>query len=98
MVVLPSRHESSPISILEAAASGKSVIISDIDELRFVAENGFGITFPSESVDGLRVKIELLLENDEMRYHIGLRGREFAKKFMWDSIALEFEKVLSDTD
>ncbi|MBM4141851.1 MAG: glycosyltransferase family 4 protein, partial [Nitrospira sp.] len=33
MVVLPSRHESSPISILEAAASGKSVIISDIDEL-----------------------------------------------------------------
>ena len=54
LFVLPSRHESAPISIMEAAACGKPVIVSDIPELKFVEEQGFGLCFPSNSVKGLQ--------------------------------------------
>ena len=94
--VLPSRHESSPISILESAACGKPVIVSDIPELAFVTREGFGISFPSGSADGLSEKIRLLLTESEMREASGKRGREYASQFIWDNIAVRFENVLRD--
>jgi glycosyltransferase involved in cell wall biosynthesis len=94
IVVLPSRHESAPISILEAAACGKAVVVSDIRELKFVTEHGFGLEFPSGSAAGLKERLELLLRNDELTDNLGARGREYAKHFRWDSIAMEFENAL----
>ncbi|MGO9614130.1 MAG: glycosyltransferase family 4 protein [Dissulfurispiraceae bacterium] len=94
MFVLPSRHESSPISILEAAACGKPVIVSDIPELRFVEDHNFGVCFPSGSAEGLKGKIELLLNNRELRSSLGMRGREFSGRFLWDTIAVQFEAAL----
>lgn len=94
LVLMPSRHESYPISILEAAACGKPVVVSDIAELRFVRENNFGVSFPTGSVEGLRSQIELLLGNEEIRHELGLHGREFARNFSWDDVAEEFEKIL----
>lgn len=93
--VLPSRHESAPISIIEAAACGKAVIVSDIPELKFVEEQGFGLRFPSESVRGLQEKMEILLNNDEMRQRFGLKGREYAQHYRWDALALQYEEVLN---
>jgi glycosyltransferase involved in cell wall biosynthesis len=95
--VLPSRHESSPISILESAACGKPVIVSDIPELAFACREGFGISFPSGSADGLSEKIKLLLTDSEQREASGKRGREYASQFLWDNIAIRFENVLRET-
>jgi glycosyltransferase involved in cell wall biosynthesis len=94
LFVLPSRHESSPISILEAAACAKPVIVSDIPELGFVSESGFGLSFPSGSIDGLAEKIDFLLRDAETRSDMGRKGREYAGQFLWDRIALQFEDAL----
>lgn len=94
VVVLPSRHESAPISILEAAACGKPIVVSDIAELKFVTEYGFGLDFPSGSASGLRERLEILLKNSDLRHKLGACGREYAGHFRWNSIAMEFENVL----
>ena len=94
LFVMPSRHESSPISILEAAACAKPVIVSDIPELGFVSESGFGLSFPSGSIDGLAANIDLLLREAETRAAMGRKGREYAGQFLWDGIALQFENML----
>ncbi len=92
--ILPSRHESSPISILEAAACMKPVIVSDIPELDFVQKEGFGLSFASGSADELADKIKLLLDDADKRDAMGRCGRKYAGTFLWDKIALDFEKGL----
>ena len=97
IVVLPSRHESSPISIVEAAACGKPLVVSDIEEMSFVEENNFGLRFPAGSAKGLKDKMALLLRDDALRTELGARGREYSRRFSWSSVAKEFENTLELT-
>jgi glycosyltransferase involved in cell wall biosynthesis len=94
--ILPSRHESSPISILEAAACGKPVIASNILELGFVEREGFGLSFSSGSAADLAKKMALVLKDEKGRETMGKRGREYAGKFLWDRIAVQFEDALRE--
>lgn len=94
-MVLPSRHESSPVSILEAAACGKAVLVSDIPELAYVKEGGFGLAFRSGSAADLAEGMKTLMRDDTLRKGLGERGREFSSHRLWDRIAIEFEDVLN---
>lgn len=95
LFVLPSRHESAPISILEAAACGKPLIVSDIPELRFVSEEGFGLSFQSNNAFSLLEKIRLLLKNKDMRISMGQKARIYVERFLWDKLAIDFEEAIN---
>lgn len=97
LFVLPSRHESFPISILEAAAAQKAVLVSDIAELRYVEENQFGLSFRSGSVEDLQEKLETLLKSETMRKALGSKGRIFAKNLLWDNLAIKFDEALQSS-
>jgi glycosyltransferase involved in cell wall biosynthesis len=92
--VLPSRHEAHPVSVLEALALGKAVLVSDIPELRYIGDRGVGLTFKSDSPQDLSEKLSYLLENNELRQRLGEKGRDFSSEFLWDDIALKFERFL----
>jgi glycosyltransferase involved in cell wall biosynthesis len=94
LFVLPSRHESFPISILEAAAAQKAVLVSDIAELRYVEKNQFGLSFRSGSVEDLQEKLETLLQSETRRKALGSKGRIFAKNLLWDNLAIKFDEAL----
>lgn len=95
--LLPSRHESFPVSIIEACACQKPVIVSDIPELAFVKKEGFGIDFPSGSSEELAKVIISLLKDNHRRQAMGKVARDFAKRFLWDDIAINFEQTLKET-
>jgi len=93
-LIMPSRYEGQGIVALEAAALGKPVLVSDIPELSYVVENGFGISFQCDNSADLREKAEYLWNNHAILYQMGEKGRAYAENFTWDSVASEFEKYL----
>ena len=93
-LVLPSRFEGWGIVVLEAAACGKPVIVSDIPELRYAVDAGFGISFKTGDPADLAQKIESLLKNEPLRQEMGQKAREYAKDYTWDKISLDYERFL----
>ncbi|MCX8070350.1 MAG: glycosyltransferase family 4 protein [Thermodesulfovibrionales bacterium] len=94
--ILPSRHESFPVSIIEAFACQKPLVVSNIPELEFVKREGLGLDFELESVEDLAWSIISLLTDEQKRKSMGKIARDYAKRFLWDEIALEFENALNE--
>lgn len=93
-LVLPSRFEGQGIAVLEAAACGKPVIVSDIPELRYAVDAGFGLAFSAGTAGDLAEKIQYLWRNEAAVREMGLKGREYARNFTWDKIAEDYESYL----
>ena len=80
-----------------AAACGKPVVVSDIPELRYAVDAGFGISFKTGDAKDLSEKIKFLLEHEVLRREMGQRAKEYARGFTWDEIAARYESFLEDT-
>ncbi len=93
MVVMPSRYETQGIVALEAMASSRPIIVSDIPELAYVVEQGAGISFSSEDTDGLCEAMKSMIQSTKRRA-MGERGRAWVRPFAWHNIALQYETYL----
>lgn len=81
LVVLPSYREGLPKVLLEAAASGRAVVTTDVPGCRDAIEPGVtGLLAPVGEAVGLARAVEQLLVNPEQRMAMGLAGRQLAER------------------
>src|SRR3989344_4042817 len=86
IIVLPSLWEGLPLTLFEALASGRPVIVSDIPAFKAVVKDE-AVMFKSENVDDLATKISELLHNTQKANLIVKRGKQCAKHYDWKAIA-----------
>lgn len=74
--VLPSRAENQPIAILEAMAIGLPVVASNVGDIpNQVCDGITGLVVPADNPDALRIALEALLQDKDMRERMGDAGR-----------------------
>ena len=72
------------LKILEYMAMGKPIVAFDLPETRYSAQDA-ALYAPSENVTAFADCIELLLEQDNLRKHMGMRGRQrIVEELCWD--------------
>lgn len=80
-VVHPSYHEGMSNVLLEAAATGRPVLASNVEGCRNTFQNGIsGIAFEVKSADSLKEALERFLTfSHEQRSEMGKQGRKFVE-------------------
>ena len=83
--VCNSEYESFGLPTLEAMTCGAAVITTDTGGMRdFIRENENGLIVKKHNIKDLIEKIELLINNKELRERLAVNGLETAKTMNWD--------------
>lgn len=91
--VLPSQYEAFGITLLEAMARKKPVVSTKTEGGRFLIENGKnGFLFDFGNKEKL---LECINKSFKSR-NVGKNGFEKAKRFTWDKITLELERLYEE--
>ena len=96
-VVLPSYHEGMSNVLLEAAATGRAIITSDIPGCREAVEDGMSgyLCHVKDANDLMRKMIEFLHQTESQRSYMGQRGRKkMEKSFDKQSVVEETIKAI----
>jgi glycosyltransferase involved in cell wall biosynthesis len=76
VVVLTSRNEGSPVSIIEAMAAGRAVVCTDVGGVADVVTSGSsGMLVPYGDPDALAASIDGLLRDPDLRQRLGAEAR-----------------------
>lgn len=95
-LVLPSRAEGLPRTVLEAMASGIPVVCSDLEQVAPVVDRA-GYTVPVGDVAGFAAALERLLDDSRTNRTLGNRGRALVEEgFEWDTTVERTTAVLAE--
>jgi glycosyltransferase involved in cell wall biosynthesis len=90
IAVLPTYREGLPMTLLEAAASARAIVATDVPGCREIVRDGEnGLLVPSRDASALADAIETLARDRALRERMGRRGREMAAAFGEDVVVAE---------
>jgi glycosyltransferase involved in cell wall biosynthesis len=84
--IYPSKYEGFGIPMIEAMYNGCPVIASDISSLPEIGGDA-ALYFNPDSPAELNEKVNLVLNNSEIRNSLKVKGKEREKSFSWDKCA-----------
>jgi D-inositol-3-phosphate glycosyltransferase len=86
--VVPSYYESFGLVAVESMACGTPVVASRVGGLTTTVMDGeTGYLIPWRCPEPFAERLELLLDNDELRRSFGLAAREAVERFRWSNVA-----------
>lgn len=79
IVCLPSYREGLPKVLIEAASCGRAIVATDVPGCREIVRHGVnGLLVPPKDSKTLAKSLTILIQNPELRSHMGKKGREIA--------------------
>lgn len=98
IVCLPSYREGLPKSLLEAAASGKAIVATDVPGCReIVKHEQTGLLTSSHDAELLAETIERLIMNPELRHQLGRNARRYVEQeFTSDRVTSQTLQVYNE--
>ena len=82
-----------PVSLLEAMAAGKAVVVSDLRGIEVVNSGENGLLFPAGDSSALAKAIIRLLSDQPLRQRLGLNARNSARSYDVRLVAKELKKI-----
>ncbi len=100
MITVPvflSLHESFGVSVIEALACEKPVIVTNVDGFKEIVTNGEnGLIVPVDNIEQTVAAIEELIFDIKLRKNFGMQGRELVvKHFNWKNNVNQLVKTYS---
>lgn len=83
-----------PYKVLEYMACGKPVIVTEFEESRKIIKDGVnGFLVKENDAEDVANKIELLLQNKNLRKKMGVDARKTSERYSWEKVT---QKLLND--
>lgn len=101
IVCLPSYREGLPKALLEAAASGRAIVTTDVPGCReVVRDSENGLLVPASDAIALAKALKMLIENPDIRAEMGAIGRqmvlnEFSEQVVVESTMSIYKRLLA---
>lgn len=89
-------QESFGLTYIEAMASGLPIITSNIPAVRNVVKNDYTGLLVDESPKDFAEAVEKLIKTSKLRERLARNGLKEAKKYSWDKIVEQTEKVYKE--
>jgi len=96
LVILPSKVECFSSVLLEAMATGVPIIASDIPGTRSVIKDNYNGILVEPTPEKIAEAIDKLIKNPKLREKLARNGLKEVKKYSWDKIVEQTEKVYEE--
>lgn len=98
LMCLCSKNEGTPVSLIEAQASGIPVISTDVGGVKdIVSEGHTGFVVPTDNLDLYVEKVSLLIKNKEIREKMSQNGwKHVHEKFSYNRLVSDMEKYYKE--